>query len=123
MDKKMDEAEKDVKVAVGTLKLPEGADKPNIIEDVPAAAPVFQFALSSTSDNQSNISQYINERVKPALATVEGIGKVSISGETEKQVEVKIDPKKQEQKNITYEMIKQAILTLFSTCWSGGYKK
>ncbi|MGE6259181.1 efflux RND transporter permease subunit [Heyndrickxia sporothermodurans] len=39
------------------------------------------------------------------------MGKISVSGDTEKQVEVRIDPKKLEQKNITYEMVKQAILT------------
>jgi HAE1 family hydrophobic/amphiphilic exporter-1 len=47
MSKDMDEAEKDVTTAVASMKLPEGAEKPQILKDGPSAMPVFQFALSS----------------------------------------------------------------------------
>ncbi|MEH6892204.1 efflux RND transporter permease subunit [Bacillus sp. JJ864] len=110
MDRKMDEAEKDVTSAVASLKLPDGAGKPVIIKDSPSQMPVLTFALSSDNAKQADISQYVNERIKTALSTVENIGKVDVSGETEKQLSIKLDAEKMKEKNITYDVVKQALL-------------
>ncbi|MGG1677946.1 efflux RND transporter permease subunit [Neobacillus sp. NRS-1170] len=110
MSKDMDEAEKDVTTAVATLNLPEGAEKPKILKDGPSAAPVFQFALSSETANQSDLTQYINERIKPALTGIDGAGAIDISGETEKEVAVKLDPEKMKSYGISYETVKQTFL-------------
>jgi multidrug efflux pump subunit AcrB len=111
MSQKMDEAEKDVTTAIASMKLPEGAGKPVIMKDGPSAAPVLMFALSSEGNNQSDITQYVNDRIKPALATVDGVGKVDVSGEIEKQLFVTLDPDKMKEKGITYDMVKQAFLS------------
>ncbi|WP_020062122.1 efflux RND transporter permease subunit [Bacillus sp. 123MFChir2] len=110
MDRKMDEAEKDVTNAVASLKLPDGAGKPVIIKDSPSQMPVLTFAISSDNAKQADISQYVNERIKTALSTVEDIGKVDVSGETEKQLSIKLDAEKMKEKNITYDVVKQALL-------------
>lgn len=110
MDRKMDEAEKDVTNAVASLKLPDGAGKPVIIKDSPSQMPVFTFAISSDNAKQADISQYVNGRIKTALSTVENIGKVDVSGETEKQLSIKLDAEKMKEKNITYDVVKQALL-------------
>ncbi|MGF9967157.1 efflux RND transporter permease subunit [Bacillus rhizoplanae] len=47
MDRKMDEAEKDVTSAVASLKLPEDAGKPVVMKDGPSQMPIFTFALLS----------------------------------------------------------------------------
>ncbi|WP_251548777.1 efflux RND transporter permease subunit [Neobacillus muris] len=109
MSKDMDEAEKDVTTAVSSMKLPEGAEKPDILKDGPSAMPVFTFALSSETANQSDLTYYINDQVKPALTGIEGAGSVDISGETEKEVAIKLDPGKMKQHGITYEAAKQAL--------------
>lgn len=110
MDRKMDEAEKDVTSAVASLKLPDGAGKPVIIKDSPSPMPVFTFAISSDNAKQADISQYVNGKIKTALSTVENIGKVDVSGETEKQLSIKLDAEKMKEKNITYDVVKQALL-------------
>ncbi len=110
MSKDMDEAEKDVTTAVSSIKLPEGAEKPEIIKDGPAAAPVFQFALSSETAGQSDLTQYINEHIKPALTGIDGAGAIDISGETEKEVAVKLDPEKMKNYGISYETVKQTFM-------------
>ncbi|MEH7438097.1 efflux RND transporter permease subunit [Neobacillus drentensis] len=110
MSKDMDEAEKDVTTAVASIKLPEGAEKPQILKDGPSAAPVFEFALSSDTANQSDLTQYINEHIKPALSGIDGAGAIEVSGETEKQVAVKLDPEKMKSYGISYEAVKQAFL-------------
>jgi HAE1 family hydrophobic/amphiphilic exporter-1 len=110
MSKDMDEAEKDVTAAVASIQLPEGADKPEILKDGPSAAPVFQFALSSETANQSDLTQYINDKIKPALTGIDGAGAIDISGETEKEVAVKLDPEKMKSFGISYETVKQTFV-------------
>ncbi|MFB5198561.1 efflux RND transporter permease subunit [Neobacillus sp. KR4-4] len=107
MRKDMDEAEKDVTTAVASIQLPAGAEKPQILKDGPSAMPVFTFALSSNTANQSDLTEYINERIKPALTGIDGVGTIDISGETEKEVAVKLDPEKMKQHGVTYETVKQ----------------
>ncbi|MCM3738555.1 efflux RND transporter permease subunit [Bacillus cytotoxicus] len=110
MDRKMDEAEKDVTSAVASLKLPEGAGKPVVMKDGPSQMPIFTFALSSDNAKQADISQYVNDRIKPTLSTVENIGKVDVSGETEKQLSIRLDAEKMQEKKITYDIVKQTLL-------------
>ncbi|SDN09768.1 efflux RND transporter permease subunit [Bacillus sp. OK048] len=109
MSKDMDEAEKDVTTAVATINLPEGTEKPEIIKDGPSAMPVFTFALSSETANQSDLTQFINERIKPALTGIDGAGRIDISGETEKELAIKLDPEKMKQRGVTYENVKQTL--------------
>ncbi|MEH7110180.1 efflux RND transporter permease subunit [Bacillus sp. JJ1764] len=110
MSKDMDEAEKDVTTAVASMKLPEGAEKPEILKDGPSAAPVFQFALSSEKASQSDLTQYINDHIKPALTGIDGAGAIDISGETEKEIAVKLDPEKMKNYGISFETVKQTFL-------------
>ncbi|MFK9093070.1 efflux RND transporter permease subunit [Bacillus salipaludis] len=110
MSKDMDEAEKDVTTAVASIKLPTGAEKPEVLKDGPSAMAVFSFALSSDTANQSDLTQYINERIKPALTGIDGAGSIDISGETEKEVAIKLDPEKMKQHVVTYETVKQTLL-------------
>jgi multidrug efflux pump subunit AcrB len=110
MSKDMEEAEKDVTTAVASIQLPDGAEKPQIIKDGPSAMPVFQFALSSETANQSDLTQYINEHIKPALTGIDGAGAIDINGETEKEVAIKLNPEKMEQFGISYETVKQTFV-------------
>ena len=110
MSKDMEEAEKDVTTAVASIQLPEGAEKPQIQKDGPSAMPVFQFALSSETANQSDLTQYIKEHIKPSLTGIDGAGTIEINGETEKEVAVKLDPEKMKKYGISYETVKQTFI-------------
>ena len=110
MSKDMEEAEKDVTTAVAQIQLPEGAEKPQILKDGPSAMPVFQFALSSETANQSDLTQYINEHIKPALTGIDGAGAIDINGETEKEVAVKLDPDKMKNYGLSHGTVKQTFI-------------
>ncbi|MFD3448757.1 efflux RND transporter permease subunit [Microbacteriaceae bacterium 4G12] len=110
MNRKMDEVEKDVATAVSSLKLPDGAGKPVVMKDGLSQAPVLTFALSAENGNQSDISQYANDKVKTSLSNVDGIGKIDIAGETEKQLAIKLDVEKMKEHRISYDTVKQALL-------------
>lgn len=109
MDKKMDEAKKDVTSAVASTDLPADAGKPVIQEQGPSAAPVFSFALSSKSANQSDLTQFIDDQVKPAFSKIDGAGTVDVYGETDKQIHIQLNTDKMKQLGVTYDAVKQAI--------------
>ncbi|MCP8968660.1 efflux RND transporter permease subunit [Ectobacillus ponti] len=111
MNRKMEEAEKDVISALASLKLPEGAEKPVVMKDGPSQMSVLSFALSSESAGAADLTAYVNEKVKPLLATVEGIGKVEVLGDTEKQVSIGLNAESMLAKGISMEQVKQAIVT------------
>lgn len=112
MSKDMDEAEKEVTTAIHSIPFPEGAGKPEILKDGPSVMPVFTFALSSDTDtaNQSDLTQYINEQIKPALTGIDGAGTIDISGETEMEVAIKLDSVKMKEHGVSYETVKQTLL-------------
>ncbi|HYK73769.1 MAG TPA: efflux RND transporter permease subunit [Pseudoneobacillus sp.] len=111
MDKKMDEAEKDVTTAISSVEMPDGAGKPVLSKDGPSAAPVFSFALSSGTANRTELSQFINDHIKSSLSTVDGVGKINVYGEVEKQLSVELDSDEMLEKGITYDLVKQSIMS------------
>ncbi|MET1249318.1 efflux RND transporter permease subunit [Sporolactobacillus sp. STCC-11] len=109
MDKKMDEAKKDVTSAIASTDLPDDAGKPVLQEQGPSAAPVFSFALSSKDADQSDLTQFIDEQIKPAFSKIDGAGTVDVYGETDKQIHIELNTKKMKQYGITYDAVKQAV--------------
>jgi multidrug efflux pump subunit AcrB len=109
MDKKMDEAEKDVATAISSVEMPDGAGKPVISKDGPSAAPVFSFALSSETVKSTELSHFFNDQIKASITTVDGVGKINVYGEAEKQLSVELDLDEMKEKGITYDLVKQSI--------------
>jgi len=108
MDKSMDEAQKDINSALASVKLPEGAQKPKISTEGPNAAPVYSFGITAAAD-QATIQQYIDDKIKPVLSTVQGISSIDISGTSEKKVYIKVDPDKLKEHNLTLSTVKQML--------------
>ncbi|MFD2616459.1 efflux RND transporter permease subunit [Terrilactibacillus laevilacticus] len=109
MDKKMEDAEKDVTTSIASTNLPDGAGKPQIQKQGPAAMPVFTFSVSAKDVSSSDLTQFVNEELKPTMAQVDGVGSIDIYGDTDKQINITLDSKKMKQKGITYDAVKQTI--------------
>lgn len=108
MDKSMDEAQKDINSALASVKFPEGAQKPKVSSEGPNAAPVYSFGITADAD-QATIQQYIDEKVKPLLAAVQGISSIDIRGTSQKKVYIKVDPDKLKEHNLTLDRVKQML--------------
>jgi multidrug efflux pump subunit AcrB len=109
MSKKMDEAESDVQNALAKVKLPEGAQKPDVSQQGPSAEDVYRFAVDGSGADQATVQQFIEDKVKPQLANVTGVSKVDVNGSSEKKLYVKVDPDKLKEHNLTLDKVKQAL--------------
>jgi multidrug efflux pump subunit AcrB len=108
LSKSMDEAQKDINSALATVKLPEGAQKPRISSQGPNAAPVYSFGISGGED-QASVQEYVNQKIKPAFASISGISSIDVKGTGEKKLFIKIDPAKLKDNNLTVAVVKQML--------------
>ena len=87
----MDEAESAIDSALGGIVFPGGVDEPTVGRFNPAQFPVIQFSVVSDEDS-IDLQQVVDERILPAISGIDGIMLVQVAGETERQVEVIVDP-------------------------------
>ncbi|WP_339061996.1 efflux RND transporter permease subunit [Tepidibacillus marianensis] len=109
LNQPMDEAEKDVSSALATVKLPTGAQKPQIRKEGPTAAPIFSFSITGNQDS-ATIQQYVKDHIQPALASIDGVSSVDVNGMAEKKIFIRVDPNKLKEKNLTLDQVKQLLL-------------
>jgi HAE1 family hydrophobic/amphiphilic exporter-1 len=88
--------------------LPEGVTDPIIFKFSTDMIPVIMISATA---NQSLPALYkiLDDKVANALARIDGVGSVSISGAPEREIQVYIDPLKLEAYNLTIEGIAQYI--------------
>ena len=108
MKQSMSDAEKDVTSALAGLKLPDGAQKPQISKQGPNAEAVYSFGITANTD-QASIQQYVEDHIKPVLASVPGISNVDVQGQSEKKLYIRVDPDKMKEDNLSLDKIKQAL--------------
>jgi multidrug efflux pump subunit AcrB len=110
MSKKMDDAEAEVNAALAKVKLPETAQKPEVRQHGPSADEVFMFAVDGGGADQAVVQQFIEDKIKPQLATVPGVSQVNVFGSAKKKLFVRIDPDKLKEHHLTLDQVKQALL-------------
>ena len=110
MSKSMDDAEKEVNTVLGKVQLPETAQKPEIRKEGPGAEAAYTFAVDGNGASQTDVQQYVEEKIKPILTSVPGVSKVEVDGSADKKLFVKVDPDKLKQHNLSLDKVKQALL-------------
>ncbi|MGZ4161167.1 MAG: efflux RND transporter permease subunit, partial [Neobacillus sp.] len=105
----MDKAESDVTEALAKVKLPDTAKAAAIQKMGPTSQPIYLFAVKGNGDAPDKVQSFIEDKMKPKLATIPDIADVTIYGTTDKQVTIKIDPDKLKQNNLTLDKVNQAI--------------
>lgn len=109
MNQSMSVVEKDLSSALGTIKLPDGVQKPVISKNGPGAVPIFTFAITAPTD-QATIQQFVNDQVKPIFSTIPGIASVDVNGLSDKKLFIRLDPDKLKSQNLTVDKVKQALM-------------
>mgnify|MGYP001764843626 CR=1 FL=1 len=75
-------------------RLPEEADAPTISKSDPSQMAIFQVAFSSPQRDQVSLRQWIDQRLRPQLLSVEGVAAVEISGGLVREIQVELDPER-----------------------------
>ena len=75
--------------------LPVGAEDPAItVSRADRASGLFYLDVESDSFNRAELSDFLNRRVNPQLASIEGVQRISLSGGRDPAMRIWIDPQK-----------------------------
>ena len=87
----MANAQSVIESAVGGLSFPAGVDDPEVGRFDPDQFPVVQFSVVSDNGTQ-DVSTFVESRILPGLTGIDGILRVLVTGDVERQVRVSADP-------------------------------
>lgn len=73
-------------------RLPEEADPPNVNKSDPSQQQIYQVAFSSAERNQIALRQWVDQRLRPQLLSVNGVAAIEIFGGLVREIQVEIDP-------------------------------
>ena len=73
-------------------RLPEEADPPNVNKSDPSQQQIYQVAFSSAGRNQIALRQWVDQRLRPQLLSVNGVAAVEIFGGLVREIQVELDP-------------------------------
>ena len=87
----MANAESVIQSAIDGLDFPGGVEKPTVGRFDPDQFPVLQFSVVS-DEGVDVLAPLVQSRILPELFDIDGIMQVQVSGETQRQVQVFVDP-------------------------------
>ncbi|MBE3518900.1 MAG: efflux RND transporter permease subunit [Firmicutes bacterium] len=106
----MAEAREDISQRIDLVPLPEGADKPVVVEFDPTLLPVMQVSLTAPEGvDVAGLTELATKTIKPRLEGLEGVASVDILGGVTKQVTVKLDPSKLNAYHLTQDVVSAVI--------------
>ena len=92
MDKAVSNIEKNIDMFEAYL--PDGADKPMVMKLDTSMMPAVVMSVSYEGYDLVQTKQYVDDNIVNKLESVGGVASVNVSGATEKQIEVVLDPQK-----------------------------
>jgi HAE1 family hydrophobic/amphiphilic exporter-1 len=94
LDKDTDVAAQEVRDKVNTVlrELPSGIEQPIITKVEPSAAPVLYLGLRGEGKSLRDLSEVADKKVRRQLETILGVGKVTVIGGRQRQIQVLMDP-------------------------------
>ncbi|ANV98643.1 acriflavin resistance protein [Helicobacter enhydrae] len=109
LEKPIDEAVNDVRDKVSSVKFDSGVDSPTVDKADTSGTPVITLFVSSDKVPESELMRYVNDRVKPLLQKISGVGLVDLKGYREREIKVFPDITLVNKYGITYSSIAKAL--------------
>jgi multidrug efflux pump subunit AcrB len=106
MTANMEQAEKDTREAVAKFKLPDTAQAPNFRKEQ-LDAEVYTIAVYGGT--QEKVQQVVEQTLKPAIRSINGIDEINVNGLLEKKVFIRVKPDALKNNNLTLDQVKQFI--------------
>lgn len=106
-DTNLDNATAALREALNDVKLPDGAQKPQITRFSMNSMPIISLSLSDNkSDDLENLTRTVENDIKPLLEDLEGVASVQVSGQFAKEVSLKFDQAKMEELGLSEDTVK-----------------
>ncbi len=91
LTKNIDIATNDVRDKIGALNLPIEVEKP-VVKKLGASGGVINLFIASDGKNDTALMRLADEKLKPKLQRVKGVGEVNIIGFQEREIRIFLDP-------------------------------
>ncbi len=91
LERDIDEATNDVRDKVSAVDLPRDAKRPLVSKLDIGAASVINVFLTAKNDTLQNLMLFADEKVKPALQQILGVGAVKIVGYRDREIQIHPD--------------------------------
>jgi len=106
----MDYATADIREKIGIIEkyLPSGVDKPMIVKMDPTMMPVMQMGISGT-DDLATLQSIAEDYIEPRLSRIPEVASVVITGGTEREITVEVDPVKLENYSLSLAQVNQVL--------------
>ena len=88
LEKDIDEATNDVRDKVSAITLPKDAHTPLVSKLDIGGAPIINLFVTAKKDTLQNLMVFVDEKVKPALQKIMGVGNVSIVGYRDREIQI-----------------------------------
>lgn len=92
LERNIDEATNDVRDKVSAVKLPTKAKSPLVSKLDIGSASVINVFLTAKKNNIKDLMLFADEKVKPALQKLQGVGAVNIIGYKDREIRIFPDP-------------------------------
>ena len=106
--KDLDEATNDVRDKIGAITLPKEVEKP-IVKKLGASGVVINLFVATKDEDVTALMRLSDEKIKPILQRIKGVGEVSIVGYQDREVRIYIDPFRLNKYGLTPEDIQNSI--------------
>ncbi len=88
LERNIDEATNDVRDKVSAVILPKDAQTPLVSKLDIGGAPVINLFLTAKKDTLQNLMVFADEKVKPALQKINGVGAINIIGYKDREIKI-----------------------------------
>jgi HAE1 family hydrophobic/amphiphilic exporter-1 len=89
--KDLDVATNDVRDKIGTLNLPDEVEKPSV-KKLGATGAVINLFVASKKNDPAALMRVADEKLKPKLQRIQGVGEVNIIGYQDREIRIHVDP-------------------------------
>ena len=91
LTKDLDEATNDVRDKIGAINLPSEVEKP-VVKKLGATGAVISLFIASDGNDTTALMRLADEKLKPQLQRIKGVGEVNILGYQDREIRIFIDP-------------------------------
>jgi hydrophobe/amphiphile efflux-1 (HAE1) family protein len=90
-------------------QLPVEADPPTIFKFDPSQAPIYETVFSSNALDLVQLRDWVENRLRPQLLTIEGVASIDISGGLVREIQVILDQERLRSYGLTVSQVIEAI--------------
>ncbi|UOR11104.1 efflux RND transporter permease subunit [Halobacillus amylolyticus] len=108
-DKNLDEAEDELKDAVGQVNLPDSAQDPTVSRLNFSAFPVVSLSVINKEQSLDELTTTVEDQVVPSLEGIEGVADVQVSGQQVQEVQIDFDEAALEERGMNVETVQNLI--------------